>query len=81
MKKWLAVSLRALVVAQAVLVLVPRQHVHRLGAAAAMVLQVDVLHVAIGAQHDPHHELVADADRLAVLDRLEHRALSWCRSA
>ena len=63
MKKWLAVSLRRFVVAQAVLVLVARQHVHRLGAAAAVVLQVDVLHVAVRAQHDAHHEFVADRQR------------------
>ena len=55
--------LRDLVVRQPVLVLVPDQHVHRLGAAAAVVLQVDVLHVPVRPQDHPHDQLVADGDR------------------
>ena len=38
-----------------------------------MVLQVDVLHVAVGPEHDPHHHLVAHRER--PLHGLQHRAL------
>lgn len=43
---------RPLVVGEAILEFVLAQHAHRLGAAAALVFEVDVLHIAVRAQVD-----------------------------
>src|SRR5262245_62082582 len=51
---------RAFVIGEAVLVFVLAEHVHRLGAAAALVLEMDVFHVAIDAQLDADDQFVAD---------------------
>ncbi len=56
---------RGFVVAQAVLPPVAGKHAHRLGAAAAAVFKMHVLHVPVRAQHDPRHQLIADAHRIA----------------
>src|SRR6056297_1989305 len=47
---------RRFIIAQAILILVPRQHVDWLGSAPAVVLQMHVLHVAVGPQHDPYNQ-------------------------
>ena len=54
----------AFVVAQAALVLVLAQHVHRFEAGGAHVFQVDVFHIAVGAQFYPYDQFVAGAQRL-----------------
>ncbi len=51
-----------LVITETILILVSGKNVHGLGAAAAMILHVDVLHVAIGAQFDPDDQFVAHLD-------------------
>src|SRR5688572_5988009 len=47
------------VVAQAVLVFVARQDVNRFRATATLVFKVDVFHIAIHAQFDPHDQFVS----------------------
>ena len=53
------------VIPEAVLILVLAEHVGGLGAAAALVLHVDVLHIAIGAEHEAHDEFVTGLESAA----------------
>ena len=48
----------AFIIRQAILVLILRKDIHRLGAAAALVLQMNVLHIAVDAQFHPDDQFV-----------------------
>ena len=51
-----------LVITETILILVSGKNVHGLGATTAMILQMDVLHIAVGAKFDPDDQFITHLD-------------------